>query len=137
MDTTSELSQLMNHFVRRMKIGMQQRVKEIAPEGFGPQGAMVLKIISDAQPLPINALVSELARDKSQVTRMVSELERHGLIVRSLDANDARVRLLSLTEDGQKLTTSLTAAMADVIGDILAPLSTGEQTQLATLMRKI
>lgn len=98
---------------------------------------MVLQIISNAQPMPINALVAELDRDKSQVTRMVAELEDHGLILRSSDPTDARVRLLSLTQDGQAFSQALTAAMADVVGDILAPLSPSEQSQLVEIMRKI
>ncbi|WP_417259384.1 MarR family winged helix-turn-helix transcriptional regulator [Celeribacter sp.] len=123
--------------MRRMKTGMQQRVKDIAPSGFGPQGAMVLQIVANAQPIPINALVAELARDKSQVTRMVSELEGYGLIQRSNDPNDARVRLLSLTDEGQALAASLTKVMTDVVSGILDPLSASEQEQLVEIMRKI
>ena len=137
MDTASELSQLMNVFMRRMKTGMQKRVKDIAPSGFGPQGAMVLQIVANAQPMPITALVAELARDKSQVTRMVSELEGHGLILRSNDPNDARVRLLSLTDDGHALTASFAEAMTEVVSDVLDPLSASEQMQLVEIMRKI
>lgn len=137
MSTASELSRLMNQFMRRIKTGMQRRIKDIAPTGFGPQGAMVLQIIANAQPMAMNALVTELARDKSQVTRMVTELENHGLIVREIDPSDARVRLISLTDDGQALTTSLSAAMSDVVGDILAPLSPSEQSRLSELMSKI
>ncbi len=49
----------------------------------------------------------------------------------------ARVRLLSLTDDGHALTASLAKAMTEVVSDVLDPLSASEQMQLVEIMRKI
>jgi DNA-binding MarR family transcriptional regulator len=66
-----------------------------------PQQFELLRMLH--RPVSMRAFAQELCCDPSNVTGLVSRLERMGLAERIPDPTDRRVRLLSLTPKGRRL----------------------------------
>jgi DNA-binding MarR family transcriptional regulator len=67
---------------------------------FPPQ-LMVLKALD--LPRPMRDVAATLACDSSNLTGITDRLEERGLVKRTSDEKDRRVKLLVLTEEGQRL----------------------------------
>jgi DNA-binding MarR family transcriptional regulator len=67
---------------------------------FPPQ-LMVLKALD--QPRPMRDVAATLACDSSNLTGITDRLEERGLVKRTSDEKDRRVKLLVLTDEGQRL----------------------------------
>ena len=64
-------------------------------------------------PLSLNELARSAGIDKSQMSRVVSGLAERGLVLREVDAADARAVRLALSKAGRKLYQGLIRAAAD------------------------
>lgn len=88
-----------------------------------------------------NLSQTELARlaglDKGQVSRVVSGLVERGLVLRAVDASDARGVRLSLTRAGRRLYDGLIAAAAERNDALLATLSAAERAQLESALARL
>jgi DNA-binding MarR family transcriptional regulator len=74
--------------------------------------------------------------DASNVTDIVDRLEERGLVVRTIDPNDRRIRRLVLTPEGEELRRQLfEQAMAGA--PPVTALSAAEQRSLCALLAKI
>lgn len=84
---------------------------------------------------------TELARlaglDKGQVSRVVSGLVERGLVLRAVDASDARGVRLSLTRAGRRMYEGLIAAAAERNDALLATLSPTERAQLESALARL
>jgi DNA-binding MarR family transcriptional regulator len=81
---------------------MHQHFAAVALElGLTPPQMGVLKTLDDKSPM--SRLASELHCDASNVTWMTDRLEERGLVERTPDPLDRRIKRLVLTEDGRKL----------------------------------
>lgn len=137
MQDHSEIAQRLHRFMRRLHSAMHAHPQGPGAEQVPPQAMFVLLTLADNQPMSMQGLADALARDKSQITRLVRELENRGLIGRSRDPGDARVALLRLTDDGVALLARLQTAMKEVLGDILAPLTPAEKTAFSEILHKL
>jgi DNA-binding MarR family transcriptional regulator len=91
-------SDLLLEFVGRMHQHFAQVALEV---GLTPPQMGVLKRLDD--PYPMGRLASELHCDASNVTWMTDRLEERGLVERTADPLDRRVKRLVLTEKGREL----------------------------------
>jgi len=132
-----EIARLVDRFMRRIHASLNAKAATFDIHQVGPGGGILLLTLAEIEPAPIQDLVRRMSRDKSQMTRAIQSLERKGLIQRQALPDDARVRLLALTPKGQETVGMLQKAVADVLADILSPLSNGEQETLKDLLRRI
>jgi DNA-binding MarR family transcriptional regulator len=68
-----------------------------------PMQGHALRILDPAQPMAMRLLAESLACDASNVTGIVDKLESRGLIVRQVDQDDRRIKMLAVTEKGRAL----------------------------------
>jgi DNA-binding MarR family transcriptional regulator len=54
------------------------------------------------RPMSMRELAAELVTDKPYATQIVDALEKRGLVVRTVDPQDRRCRIVSLTEAGRE-----------------------------------
>lgn len=132
----TELALLMDRFMRHIHFGLQAKAHAFDTAQVGPGGGIVLLTLAEMGRPGLQELTRRVARDKSQMTRTIRSLEAKGLVRRSPSEEDARVSLVSLTEDGEALVDVLKEAVAETIGEILAPLSVSEATALKTILAR-
>ncbi|MEM9140242.1 MAG: MarR family transcriptional regulator [Pseudomonadota bacterium] len=132
-----EIAHLVDRFMRRIHAALNEKAPEFDTHSVGPGGGILLLTLAEAEPMRIQDLVRRMARDKSQITRAVSTMERKGLIQRRSDPDDGRGRVLALTPEGRQTVRVLQGAVAGVLGEILAPLSDLEQGALREMLRRI
>lgn len=86
-------------------MGEFRRVYAVAAEsvspGMLPATFKVLAVIQRAGSITASGLAERMTADKGQVSRSVSELESLGLVERTPDAADGRIKLISVTAEGQ------------------------------------
>ena len=80
------------------------RLVALAQEfGLSPAQLHALRLIEPGAELPMSSLAGKLFCDASNVTGIVDRLEARGLIERRPAAHDRRVKLLALTDEGERL----------------------------------
>ena len=88
------------------------------------------------EPLSQRELAESLHFDASNITDIVDRLEARGLVVRTVDPHDRRVRRIVRTPEGEALRRkALDEAIASA--PTVAPLGAAEQRQLCDLLGKI
>ena len=133
----TDIAHLLDQMMRRVHVGLQARSAAFDAHGVGPGGGMVLMTLAEIAPAPIHALVSQVARDKSQITRMLKALEGKGLIAREMSQADARVCVVDLTAEGLATVEVLRGAVAEVVDEILAPLEEADRVVLKGLLERV
>jgi DNA-binding MarR family transcriptional regulator len=105
-----------------------------AGAGISPEQWFILFKLWNQPPLPQNALTDPVLHDEPNIARLVRSLEAQGYVMRVVDDDDKRQRLVSLTEAGRDFMESLfphiiaaresifdgiTAAEIDLLVDVL------------------
>ena len=132
----TELALLIDRFMRRIHSGVHAKAHEFDPERVGPGGGFVLLTIADMGCPELHELTKRVARDKSQMTRAVRSLESKGLVTRKTASHDARVTLGFHTDRGRETVQAIQQAVAETIGEILAPISKTEENMLKSLLHR-
>ncbi|MEM8957988.1 MAG: MarR family transcriptional regulator [Pseudomonadota bacterium] len=132
-----EIARLIDRMTRRIHAALNARAAEFDRHRVGPAGGILLLTLADHEPARLQDLVRLMSRDKGQITRGVQALERKGLIARRDHAEDARVSLLELTDEGRTTVGELQRAVADALDGILAPLSAPDRAQLKAILAKL
>ena len=127
----SEATELFNELFQDHKRLMQAMAKERA---LTIQQVVALWHLSPGQGLAMNALAEILMCDASNVTGIVDKLEARGLAKRG-QAEDRRVKVLTLTADGEALRDALHARMVEPPAWILS-LSRDDQRALRDILRR-
>ena len=133
----TELALHVDRFMRRIHSGLQERAPDFDREAVGPGGAILMMTLADTGRISLNELTKRVARDKSQMTRMIRSLETKGLVHREMSPDDGRVSLIFLTSKGSEVVGELKQTVAEVIGEILGPISEREQKTLQSLLARV
>jgi DNA-binding MarR family transcriptional regulator len=75
--------------------------------------------------------------DRSDVVTVLAELERLGLIERTVNPSNRRRNIVSITPAGSKQLRALDHVVDEIQEQVLAPLSPTERRQLTKLLRKL
>ncbi len=132
-----DLALLIDRFMRKIHSGLQERAPGFDREAVGPGGGIVLMTLADAGRISLKELTKRVARDKSQMTRMIRSLENKGLVRREVSADDGRVSLIFLTPKGSEVVGELMRTVAEVVAEILEPISESERKTLKGLLTKV
>ena len=101
-----------------------------------PQFA-VLEILSRRGALPLHEVGKELLVSGGNVTCVVDNLEKAGLVVRTRDTQDRRVIRADLTPAGQERLAAILPDYQARVGALAAGLTDVEQGILVQLLRKL
>ena len=88
-------------------------------------------------PLCLSDLARKILKTSGNLTLVVDNLEKRGLVSRCSDAADRRFVRVSLTPAGKRLVSGIFPAHAREITHALSALSPAEQATLAALCRKL
>ncbi len=99
-----------------------------------PQQAIALRMLGSG-PKKMGELARALFCDNSNVTGIVDRLEERGLVHRTAAEGDRRVKLLVLTDEGERMRIEITKRMAEPPPPI-ASLSEEDQRALRDILRR-
>ncbi|WP_415404669.1 MarR family winged helix-turn-helix transcriptional regulator [Tateyamaria sp. SN3-11] len=122
--------------MRRIHSGVHAKAHVFDTERVGPGGGFVLLTIAEMGCPELHELTKRVARDKSQMTRTIRTLESKGLVARKTASHDARVTVVFLTDAGQDAVRAIQHAVAETIGEILAPISESDADLLKSLLHR-
>jgi DNA-binding MarR family transcriptional regulator len=107
--------------LRRVTRGVTQLYEaEMAPGGLKVTQLPILVALRSEGDLSVTRLAGALSLDRTTLTRNVGVLEQRGLIRTEEDADDARVRMVSLTTEGADVLSGALAhweAVQDLVED--------------------
>ncbi|HEY6879496.1 MAG TPA: MarR family transcriptional regulator [Polyangiales bacterium] len=113
----------------------KRRVMALAKEyGLTPQQSATLWLLAPGQRLAMSELAELLMCDASNVTGIVDKMEARGLVRRE-QGEDRRVKVLTLTPDGEALRGEFHSRLIEPAAWVLA-LSEEEQRTLCDLLRR-
>ena len=97
----------------------------------------VLEALYHRGPMPVGQLADKILRSSANLTLVVDNLEKRGLVTRARRPDDRRCIDVSLTDDGQALIAGLMPAHVAGVVEAFGALTPAEQTPLAALCRAL
>ena len=133
-----EVETFPGHGIRRLQqVAVAMFTQATDAWGITPLQFAVLQKLVHLPGIDQRTLSVEVGFDKATIGGVIDRLEVRGLLQRQQTAKDRRVRLLSLTADGEALLTSAGPAVLQAQQRMLDPLSEEEREIFAQLMRKV
>lgn len=130
LDTFIKLTRCTNSLLTRLS--ERNSIGELTPSQFA-----VLEALYHLGPLTQGEVSVKVLKSGSNMTTVIDNLERDGLVVRKRDEKDRRVIFVHLTEAGsQKLEAVLPGHIAALV-DEFSVLTESEQETLASLCKKL
>lgn len=132
------LDQLPGHAIRRLhQISTGIFHQEVNELGVTPLQYSVLQTVFEQPDIDQRSLAYFVALDASTTAGVVDRLEARGALVRKVSPNDKRMRLLSLTPNGEALLKKVIPAMLRAQALILAPLTARQREDFLHLLDKL
>jgi len=97
----------------------------------------VLEALYHLGPMPAGQLAGKILRSSANLTLVIDNLARRGLVRRKRRADDRRTVEISLTEEGRALIAAILPDHVAGVVDAMSALSAEEQATLAALCRKV
>jgi MarR family 2-MHQ and catechol resistance regulon transcriptional repressor len=97
----------------------------------------VLEVLHHLGPLSQGQICQKILRSGSNVTTVVDNLERDGLVRRDRDEADRRVQIVTLTEQGRTLIVDAFPAHVARVTELMGVLTPLEQKELSRLCLKL
>jgi DNA-binding MarR family transcriptional regulator len=98
---------------------------------------LLLMLLWDKEPRSQAELTRELAIEAPTTSKMLSRLEKAGVIARTRSESDRRTVLVTLTEAGRALEGPVNAAWRTLEADTVAALTPEEQDTLKILLGRV
>jgi DNA-binding MarR family transcriptional regulator len=136
--TALDLDELPGYYIRRLnQIAVAIFLQETEAHGLTPVQYAALSKVGVTPGVDQRTLARSIGLDTSTIAGVVDRLEARGLMQRKGCAEDRRVRLLSLTEDGQNLLQAVEPDMLKAQQRILKPLPAAERDAFMRMLRKL
>ncbi len=107
-------------------------VNGLTPSQFG-----TLEVLFHLGPLCQGEISVKLLKSTGNMTLVIDNLEKHGLVQRERDADDRRMVIISLTEAGRELISRVMPDHVAAIVEEMSVLTAAEQESLGRLCRKL
>ena len=130
LSTYLKLTRASERLWNRLARGLER--EDLTPSQFG-----VLEALYHLGPMCQRDLGDRILRSSSNMTMVVGNLERRGLVRRERSAEDHRYNQVHLTTEGERLVRRVFPGHADAITRELAILTQEEQRTLGNLCRKL
>lgn len=122
----------------RLFLRMQRLMnRRMADQGASLARAKLLLFLQKRGPARAADIADFFDQAPRTVTEAIDGLERDGLVVRSPDAHDRRVKQVSITEEGRRVTSETEPLRQEMIGDVFGTLTAEERTQLGAMFAKM
>ena len=137
MNQNRRLAQELDRVARKIDAHMHKRMPKKDAARVGPMGALLLMQLETSQPCSIQTLATAMGRDNSQLTRLIRDLEKKGVLARKPHETDKRISLLHLTDGGHAFLSAAKDTLTEVVEMVIEPLSTDERQVLVAILGKL
>jgi DNA-binding MarR family transcriptional regulator len=133
-----ELDDLPGHHIRRLQqIAVALFLQETEAFNLTPVQYAALKGVDAAPGIDQRTLARTIGLDTSTTGGVLDRLEARGLLQRNANPDDRRVRLLTITSEGNQMLRQITPAMLRAQERILEPLPASERKQFMRMLRTV
>lgn len=133
-----KLDDMPGHLFRRLhQLAVTRFTAEMGGAGLTPIQWAALVTTSQRPGLDQSTLSREIYIDTSTIAGVLDRLEARGLIQRRLSAEDRRLRLLYLTDEGTALLKQASVAVVGMQKWLVEPLTVDERAMFTQLMLKV
>ncbi len=115
---------------------LKQAQRSIQGTGLCFSDFTALEILLHKGPIPIITIGEKLQLTSGSLTAAIDRLEKRGLLERSFDPTDRRVRIITLTSAGERLIKDLFKQHSLDMENAMSGLSQNERKQLIQLLKK-
>lgn len=115
----------------------RRALESIESLGISGTDFAILEVLLHKGPLPINTIGRKVLLTSGSITTAVDRLEARGLVSRSFDTADRRVRIVALTKEGARAASASFKEHQQHLQQVLGVLSEREQIQLIALLKKL
>ncbi len=131
-----DLESLPGHYIRRLQqIAVAVFLQETEVHGVTPVQFAALQAVADAPGIDQRTLARTIGLDTSTIAGVIDRLQARGLMQRGASPQDRRVRLLTLTDAGQRLLAAVIPSMLRTQQRILEPLPPAERDEFVRMLR--
>jgi DNA-binding MarR family transcriptional regulator len=136
--TALDLDELPGYYIRRLnQIAVAIFLQETEAHGLTPVQYAALSKVGVTPGVDQRTLARSIGLDTSTIAGVIDRLEARGLMQRKSSPEDRRVRLLSLTHEGQNLLQAVEPDMLKAQQRILKPLPAAERDAFMRMLRKL
>jgi MarR family 2-MHQ and catechol resistance regulon transcriptional repressor len=114
-----------------------QAMKSLGPHGLTPSQFAVLEALYHVGPMCLSDLARKILRTSGNLTMVVDNLEKSGMVKRVQSSTDRRYVSVEITEKGRTLIAGIFPEHAAQIADAMSRLTAEEQENLRELCRKL
>jgi len=133
-----DLETLPGHYIRRLQqIAVAIFLQETEPHGVTPVQYAALQTIGNSPGIDQRTLARTIGFDTSTIAGVLDRLEARGLVLRNASPDDRRVRLLSLTAEGQALLAETVPGVLRAQERMLEPLPKKARAEFMSMMREL
>lgn len=133
-----DLDGLPGHAIRRLQqIAVAIFLQETEGLGVTPVQFAALQAVHNAPGLDQRTLARTIGFDTSTTAGVIDRLEARGLLRRSASPDDRRVRLLTLTPDGEALLAQVIPRMQRAQARMLEPLPKAERAEFMRMLKAL
>jgi MarR family transcriptional regulator, lower aerobic nicotinate degradation pathway regulator len=133
-----DLDALPGHHIRRLhQIAVAVFLQETEAHGITPVQFAALQAVANTPGLDQRSLAARIGLDTSTLANVVDRLETRGWMQRNASPEDKRVRLLTLTHEGEQLLAGVLPDMHRAQERILAPLPKAERKEFMRMLRTL
>lgn len=114
-----------------------EATRSLIEDDLSPSQFAVLEALYHLGPLCLSDLAKKILKTGGNLTMVVNNLEKRGLVERASVPGDRRFIQVSITARGRELISRIFPAHATKITDLLSRLTAAEQKTLGDLCRKL
>jgi MarR family transcriptional regulator, lower aerobic nicotinate degradation pathway regulator len=131
-----DLESLPGYHIRRLQqIAVAVFLQETEAHGVTPVQYAALHAVAQAPGVDQRTLARSIGLDTSTLAGVIDRLESRSLMQRGASPDDKRVRLLSLTHEGERLLSDIEPAMLRAQERMLEPLPKKERAEFMRMLR--
>ena len=124
--------------IRRLhQIHVAMFMEEFKSTNITPVQYGLMTAVAALPGLDQTTLGQEVGLDRTTTADVIKRLEARGLLERSFDPSDRRIRTVLLTAEGKAAVTELHGQMTNAQERLLEPLRPAEKAMLLDLMRRL
>ncbi len=114
-----------------------EATRTLAGEGLSASQFAVLEALYHVGPMCLSDLAHKILKTSGNLTMVVGNLEKSGLVTRQQSAEDRRFVSVAITEKGRKLMAHVFPVHLERIVELMNRLSPAQQDELGRLCRKL